>query len=351
MTKPTVIVDAHWRTMGELFSDADQHRLHHSYNVIWARDAPIPAQVLQAALPDAEIFVSAMPDVGVSTVQQAPNLRAIIEVSGAFPDTIDYPACAERGIEVLSCAPGFRESAAEMALAMALSAGRGLVAEHEAFRTGKEAWLSDRLGQDFTLFGANVGFVGFGSIGQEIAKLLGPFRTELSAYDPWLPESVAAGLSTELVPLCDVMSRNRLVFVAAAPSSENKGLINAAALAHMQDGAVLVVVSRAHLVDFPALLNEVARGRIKAAIDVFPSEPVPLDDPIRQMPGLILSPHRAAAVPGGRQLIGRMIMSDIEAILKGDSHRQLAAANPETVTKLSGVGDANKVGALAVERE
>ena len=88
--------------------------------------------------------------------------------------TIDYQACADRGVEILSCAPGFRSAVAEMVLAMTLSAARGLVREHEAFRTGKERWLEDCAQTDFTLFNASVGFVGFGQIAQEMTRLLAP---------------------------------------------------------------------------------------------------------------------------------------------------------------------------------
>lgn len=69
---------------------------------------------------------------------QAPHLRTIVEVSGAFPDKIDYTACFEAGIEVLSCAPGFRQSVTEIGLAMALAGARRLAHEHEAFRAGRE---------------------------------------------------------------------------------------------------------------------------------------------------------------------------------------------------------------------
>ena len=144
----------------------------------------------------ADVYIAASPVISEETLQSAPKLKAIIEVSGAFPDTIDYAACAERGVEVLSCSPGFRSAVAEMGLAMTLSATRGLVREHEAFRFGTERWLMDCADTDFTLFGAKVGFVGFGQIAQEMARLLAPFNVEISAFDPWLPETVSSEFGT-----------------------------------------------------------------------------------------------------------------------------------------------------------
>ena len=75
--------------------------------------------------------------------------------------------------------------------AMALSAGRGLVAEHELFRRGEEFWLDDRAGRDFTMYGQRIGYLGFGSIARETQRLLAPFAPEVLIHDPWLPDAVA----------------------------------------------------------------------------------------------------------------------------------------------------------------
>ena len=350
MTKPSIIVDAHWREMSELFSPGDEASLRDLYDVVWGKDAPIPRDVYDAALPKAEVLIAAEPKVDRSMLDAAPRLRAVIEVSGAFPATIDYAACAERKVEVLSCAPGFREAVAEMALGMALAGARGLVAEHENFRKGQEAWLSDQVGRDKTLFDAPVGFVGFGSIGQTIATVLRPFRPDIMAHDPWLPEPKAAEYGARLGTLLEVMAHSRCLFVAAAPSRENAGIVDAAALSRLPDGAQVIVISRAHLVNFEDLLAEVRSGRLLAAIDVFPSEPVAQDDPLRTLPGLILSPHRAAAVQGGRHLIGRLMLSDLAAMFSGEAARGLQQANPDTVFKLAGVGDATQVSTMAAAR-
>ena len=349
--KNRIIFDPHWRTLDELFHADDLAHLQQDFDVVWAKDAPIPADILAAALPNATVYIAATPHVDAAVLDAAPHLKMVIEVSGAFPETIDYAACAARGVEVLSCAPGFREGVAEMALAMALAGARGLVAEHEAFRAGQERWLDDHVARDFTLFDANVGFIGFGQIGQQIATLLAPFRPVISAYDPWLPVEIAHSYAADMMELHDVMARSDIVFVAAAPTRENRGAVDAACLAHVRDGALVVVISRAHLVDFPALLAEVASGRIRAAIDVFPHEPVPQDDPLRDMPGLILSPHRAAAVNGGRHMIGRLIRQDLDALMSGVATRALQIGTPERIAQMAGVGDATSVAAMAAERD
>ncbi|WP_342077920.1 NAD(P)-dependent oxidoreductase [Yoonia sp. SS1-5] len=350
MTKPTLILDPDWRQMDELFSPAARSVLFATYTVIWGQDGPIPHRLLHDELPNAAVLIAANPVVDQATIDRAPHLKAVIEVSGSFPDTIDYAACAAAGIEVLTCAPGFRQSVAEMGLAMALAGGRGLVSEHEAFRHGRENWLSDNENTDFTLFGARVGFIGFGQIAQEICRLMAPFAPDILAYDPWLPDAVATQFGAQLTDLDDVLAQARCLFVAAVPTRENHHLLGADKLALMPQDALLILLSRAHLVDFAALTECVRAGRIRAAIDVFPHEPVPADDPIRQLGNAIFSPHRAAAVAGGRQLIGDMIIDDLAHIMAGDATRRLGLADAEKIASLAGVGDAAQVTSMAKER-
>lgn len=345
----TVILDPHWRTMDELFSPSAQAQLA-KFDIIWGKDAPIPEEVLQENLPKTDVLVAASPMVTDKTLALAPKLKAVIEVSGAFPDTIDYAACAAAGVEVLSCSPGFRSSVAEMGLAMTLAATRGLVREHEAFRTGKERWLQDCVQTDFTLFGAPVGFVGFGQIAQEMARLLAPFGVEILVYDPWLPDHVAKDFDVRNTDLKSLAATSKVLYVTAVPTAENEGLISADFLAAMADHSVLVILSRAHLVDFEAVVAQAKTGRLTVATDVFPTEPLAADHVLRTLPNVLLSPHRAAAVSGGRHLIGDLLLQDLRAIELGDPRRQLTVASLANIGTLAGVGDAISVANMANDR-
>ena len=350
MSRQVIWLDPSWRRMDELFSAKDEAELRASHEVIWGRDEPAPEGLLEEYLPRITALVTTEPKVDEALLSAAPHLRMVAEVSGAFPGTIDYAACRDRGVEVLSCAPGFRESVAEMALAMLLASGRGLVEEHERFRTGRERWLADNDATDFSLFGATVGFVGFGSIAREITRVLRPFRPEVLAFDPFLPPQVAEAAGARLCTLDEVMAGSDAVLVTAVPTRENRGLVGERELSLLRDGANLHLISRAHLVDFDALTREVLSGRIRAAIDVFPSEPLQGDHPIRQAPGVILSPHRAAAVRGGRHLIGRMLLDDLAALGDGRGDRRLLRATEEMVAISAGVGDSAQVEDMAKKR-
>lgn len=331
MTEPILILDQHFRRVDELFEPKTLERLKAVYPVAGGEDRPMDAAVLESLLPDAEILIAARPHVSVDVLDKAPKLKAVIEVSGAFHGEVDYAACFERGIEVLSCSPGFRQSVAEMGLAMILSGGRGLVAEHEAFRHGDEAWLDDRPATDFTLFGQSVGFVGYGNISRELHHLLKPFSPRISYFDPWVSGFEGTQKHDELDA---VFANNRVVVVTAAPTSENRHAIGEEQIAALEAGALLVLLGRAHVIDFDAALAAAKERRITFATDVFPQEPVAKDHPMRHQGNVIFSPHRAAAVPGGRRLIGEMILHDAEAIKTGSSKRMLQAADPSRVAAL-----------------
>jgi len=187
--KPLMILDNHFRQRDELFSADTYAALSELVDIHGGVDQPMPRSDIMAHLPDAAFYVSARPELSVQDIAQAPNLKATIEVAGAFRDGLEYTACLDRGIEVLSCSPGFRNAVAEMALAMMLGAGRGLVAEHEAFRTGSERWLDDRTDTDFTLYNQTIGFIGFGQIARETHRLLAPFSPRTMAYDPFVTDA------------------------------------------------------------------------------------------------------------------------------------------------------------------
>ena len=171
----------------------------------------------------ARFYLAANPLIDSNRVAAAHKLQAIIELYGAFPDTVDYSACFSRGIEVLSTGPGMRNSVAEMAIAMALAGAWGLVQEHENFRRGTENWFSDNDATDFSLYGADVGFVGFGQIARECTRLLAPFAPNVTAYDPWVDPELAKDYGVRLVSLDEVARSSRCLFVTAAPTRSNRG--------------------------------------------------------------------------------------------------------------------------------
>jgi phosphoglycerate dehydrogenase-like enzyme len=330
--RATVIVDPSFRTMDEIFSHEDARRLSDTVDVVWGRDEPMPLDAFREALPEASAVVTGGWRYG-DVLDVATSLRAILIVSGGWPPELDYGRCFERTIRVLSAAPAFAPAVAEMALAMALACSRDLVTGDRAVRSGDERWLHAGNVGTFLLFGKPVGFVGFGNIGRRLRELLDPFGCRFSAYDPWLTDAYLRGERVEPTSLERLLETSSVVFVLASATSENRALLSREQLERIRPGSVFVLVSRAHVVDFDALTELVLAGRFKAAIDVFPTEPLRIDHPIRSAPDAVLSAHRAGAMEEALWEIGRMVVDDLEAIVRGLPPRLLQPADPELVTR------------------
>jgi phosphoglycerate dehydrogenase-like enzyme len=323
-----VVVAPHPRRMDEIFSPAARQQLESMADVIWGRDEPLPPDIATVALPQVEAIVCAQWPFG-DLLYRAEQLRAILDVSGAFPQGLDYAHCFARSVRVLSAAPAFAPQVAEMALGMALAASRGIVAGDIAMRVGTEQWLHAGNTDTFLLYGKLVGFIGYGNLARALRALLAPFGCSIAAYDPWLGDGYLRSEGIEPLPLDALLTQSKMVFVLAVPSVENRTLISRELLERIAPGSVFVLMSRAHVVDFNALTEFVLAGRFKAAIDVFPTEPLPPDHPIRRAHGAVLSAHRAGSVPEGLWDIGQMVVDDLEAILRGLPPQRLQTAHPE----------------------
>ena len=329
-----VILDPAFRRMDEIFHPDDLARLHARCDVVWGKDEPMPSELIERECRDAFAIVTTRWRYG--ELADLPKLRAILEVGGRHPSPthIDYDYCRANGIRVLSCAPAFGPMVAEMALGMAIDAARDITAGHEAFRAGSEKYLWDGNVDTFTLYGETVGFIGFGGLAQCLKPLIEPFGCCLLAYDPWRTDQFLKDQGAEPVGLDDLLSRARVIFVLAIPSTENKAQIGIRELALIRRDAVFVLMSRSHVVDFEALTTALAEGRFRAAIDVFPQEPMPADHPIRSAPNVVLSAHRAGSIVGDSNLIGRMVVDDLEAMAQGLPPWHMQVAEPEIVARL-----------------
>lgn len=334
--KPKVILTPYPRLMSEIFANSDLARLQDMADVVWGQDEAIPATVFEAALPEAVVILHGRWSFGgAETLEKAHRLRAVIEVSGGHHHTgFAYDYSLAHRIRVLSCSPAFAPQVAEMALGMAIASAREIVLGDRVFRAGDERYSKAGNASTFMLYGQPVGFVGFGALARSLKRLLDPFRCTVSVYDPWLPASLIRAEGCKPVGLEELLVGSRYIFVLAVPTPENKGLLSRPLLEKIQPGSVFALISRAHLVDFDALTDLVLAGRFRAAIDVFPQEPLPADHPIRRAEGAVLSAHRAGSVREGLHEIGRMAVDDMEMILAGLPPRFMLEAQPELISRL-----------------
>lgn len=327
-----VLYDPEPRVTDEIFSQDDLARLRACHEVTeWQGEDRDEFYARQ--LPKTEILISQQP-MELDRLSLAHKLRAIFNVETNFLPNVDYPECFRRGIHVLAPGAVFAAPVAEMALGMALSLARNIHGEHSAFLTGQEKWLFEGNRHSELLAGSTVGIIGLGDLGRALFRLLAPFGCRVQVFDPWLPPGHLERQGVVPVGFDALMSGNRFVFVMATITTDNAGMIDARALGLMQPGAMLLLMSRAAAADFGALTAAAASGRVRVATDVFPVEPLPKNDPIRLVPNMLFSPHRAGALTFALREIGTRVLEDMDLIAQCLPPVACRRAEPETVMRM-----------------
>ncbi|WP_292239782.1 NAD(P)-dependent oxidoreductase, partial [Mesorhizobium sp.] len=153
-------------------------------------------------------------------------------------------------------------------------------------------------------------------------------------FDPWLPPSVLVEQGVEPASLDKVLSESDFVFVVASVTSENQGFLGADAFAKMRQGAAFILLSRAGVVDFPALIEAVKSGHVVAASDVFPEEPLAKNHPVRSLSGFLRSAHRAGALDVAFKRMGDMVLEDMDLVDRGLPPMRSKRAERETVSRM-----------------
>ena len=288
---------------------------------------------LEAALAEAVICIGQI-DLPAERLAGMSKLRAIFNVEGNFLPNIDYGWCLDHGVHVLNTSPVYATSVAETALGMALDLAREITATHEAFRSVSEKWGLESNACSFLLTGAKAGIVGLGDLGGALRRMLVPFRCEVRVFDPWLSERRIREQDCIPSSLDEVFRQSRIVFLFASSTVENQGFIGERELSLMQRGSVVLVMSRAGIIDFGALERAVRDGHVRAGIDVFPVEPLPADSALRKLHGVVLSSHRSGGMRESFLEIGRLVLADAELILRGLPPQVCRRAERETVARM-----------------
>jgi len=329
--KPLIVVDPQPRALAEIFDPATRARFDSLGDIVAHEGAGrMPAERFDRLLPEMALLIG-QSDMPKARLDRARNLRAIINIETNFLQNVDYEACFERGIHVLAPSSAFARPVAEMALGMAINLGRDISAADRAMRAGEEKWLGEGMAERFSLYGAAVGLIGFGDLGRAFAPLVAPFGCAVKVYDPWLSDHFVRGFGVAPASLDEVLSTSRVIVIFAGVTSENQGFLGRREFELVQPGSIVLLMSRAAVVDFPEFLAQIEAGRFRAAADVFPEEPAPRDHPARKLKGLLLSPHRAGALTDALYEIGRQTVADAELILRGLPPLSCRRAQRETV--------------------
>lgn len=293
-------------------------RAEHDVTLANPRAGTAQRDAFFAALPAAQGLIGSSFRIDEAVLAQAPRLEAVSSISVGV-DNYDVPALRRRGI-VLCHTPGvLTETTADTIFALAMAASRRLVELALLVREGR--WTSNI---DESLFGWDVhgktlGIAGFGRIGQALARraALG-FGMPVLYHNPAaieLPE--LAGRATH-VPLDELLARADIVALTLPLTDQTRGLMDARRFAAMKPGAILVNGSRGAIVDEAALLDALDRGSLRAAaLDVFATEPLLLDSPLRTHPRVTALPHIGSATHETRRAMAVLATSNLLDALAG----------------------------------
>jgi phosphoglycerate dehydrogenase-like enzyme len=330
--KPLVISSPQPRSLALIFTPEKRAELFAKYEVVEA-DPEAVSRLPAGTLGEAR-YVLGQPPIPAGTLAKMANLRAVLNVESNLFQNMPYDVLFQRGIHVVTTGAVFAGPVAELGLAMALNLARGIVDADVAFREGRELWGGDGNTGARLLTGSDIGIIGFGDLGKAINRVLQGFRANIAVYDPWQPASILYDHRVTPASLDAVLERSDFVFVVASVTSENRGFLGAAEFARMRKGAAFILLSRADVVDFDALMDAVRQGHIVAASDVYPEEPLPEDHPVRKLKGFIRSAHRAGALDAAFKRMGDMVLEDMDLMDRGLPPMRCKRAERETVARM-----------------
>jgi phosphoglycerate dehydrogenase-like enzyme len=333
--KPLVLLDPHPRPTDLIFDAPTLERLK-SFAQVEMHDgsAPAAAAHIDRWLPETWALIGQSP-LEAARLARAPKLKVVANVESNFLPNVDYAECHRRGIHVIATGPVFAKAVAEMALGLALAAARRIPQADAALRAGTETLYGTGDNHDSILLGGKtMAIIGCGNLGRALLPLLRGFAGRIIVHDPWIHDSVLREMGVEPVSLAECFAQATCVFILAATTTENAGGIGRRYFETMPKNGIVVLASRAGVVDFDALLDCAAECRIRAAIDVWPEEPIPAGFRGRTVPNTVLQAHRAGNIPEIWPEMGRMVVDDLELILRGLPPQRCQRAVPEIVGRL-----------------
>ncbi|MBQ7859996.1 MAG: D-2-hydroxyacid dehydrogenase [Faecalibacterium sp.] len=282
----------------------------------YARTAP--HQVAQR-IGNAELVILNKCRIDEPVLQQCPNLKWV-GIIATGTDNLDLEACRRHGVAVANV-PGYSTySVAQMAFSLLLAVCQCPERQNTAVRAGHwqlEVPAQYNILPQVELYGKTLGIFGYGSIGRQTARIGKAFGMRVLAATRTLrPEYAADGV--EFVSLDELLQRSDVVSLHAPATPQTRGIIDAAALAKMKRGAVLINTARGALVDEAAVATACQNGQLGFyAADAFAAEPLPPDSPLRGVQNALLTPHVAWATGGALGRLAAITTQNLRSFLAG----------------------------------
>ena len=286
---------------------------------IWDQDVPPPYEMIMDKVRDKEALLCLLTDrIDAALMDAAPGLKAISQCAVGY-DNVDVGAATARGIPVGNTPGVLTDATADFAFTLLMAAARRIGEAIDYVRDGRwNTWgLTLLLGQ--SVYGATLGIVGLGRIGQALARRAGGFDMKILYYDAVRQPEAEAELGVEYRTLEDLLRESDFVSLHVGLTEETRGLMDARTFALMKPTAILVNTSRGPVVDPEALYEALKDGQIGyAALDVTDPEPLPADHKLLELPNLIVAPHIASATVRSRNLMASRAVQNLIAGLRGE---------------------------------
>jgi glyoxylate reductase len=301
---------------------------------IWKKDLPIPREVLLQHMKGIAGLLSMLSDRIDGAVMDAagPGLKVISQYAVGV-DNIDLAEATRRGIPVGHTPDVLTDATADFAFALLMAAARRVVEADRYVRAGHwKTWgPSTLLGAE--VHGSTLGIIGFGRIGQAVARRGSGFGMRVLYHDYQTgSKPIPAELHAEAVDLDTLLRESDFVSLHVPLTDQTRKLFNAQLFAKMKPGAILINTARGPVVDQEALYDALSTGKLAAAaMDVCDPEPLPMDSPLLTLENLVIAPHIASA---GTQTRDRMAVMAAENLLAGLRGEKLPhCANPQVYQK------------------
>jgi D-3-phosphoglycerate dehydrogenase len=261
--------------------------------------------------------------IDAAVLNRAPRLRIVSNIAVGY-DNLDVNELTARGIMATNTPDVLTETTADLTFALLMAAARRIPEADHFVKSGRwNTWLpSLMLGKD--VYGAVIGIVGMGRIGEAVARRAKGFDMRILYHNRSRKPEAERALGAEYCSLDDLLRRSDFVVVLTPLTAETAGLISERELALMKPDAILVNASRGPVVDEQALIRALAERRIAgAALDVFEREPTPKDNPLLSFPHVVTTPHIGSATRETREKMALKAARNMLAGLFGEKPENL----------------------------
>jgi len=250
-----------------------------------------PEDVIAKAGEADVLWLAWAPPIDIEVLEALPKVRLVIRWGIGF-EQIDVDAATALGIAVANAPTYGTEDVAEHALALLLALERRIVEFGASMRSG--GWATPETGSIRRIRGLTLGLLGVGRIGAALAHRAKGIGLNVIGYDPYRPQGGLADVDVEDVALDELAARSDFVSIHVPHTQQTDGMIDAGFLGKMRDDAYLINTSRGKIINQGDLVSALRSGTIAGAgLDVFDTEPLPGDDPLRSLANVILTPHYA----------------------------------------------------------